>query len=244
MRLLPGLAACTALLLAQPGVLTREQLEKENDAYRRLLLDWASLTRYGSDNAELKAPKAGENRVVFLGDELTERWGEGSEPFFPGKPYVNRGITRQTSAQMLVRFRQDVIALKPRVVVIQAGSNDLASVAGPMTSSTILDFYESMIELAKANGIKAVIASVTPVCDCSTKEQITLRRAPGKINGLNEALQALAKRTGAVYLDYHGALSQGRFIKKEYTLDGFLLSDAAYKVMAPLAEKAIAEGLR
>ena len=231
-----------SMLLAQAD-LTPAQLEQELTAYRRLLLDWASLTRYGSDNSELKKPAAGENRVVFLGDEVTERWGEGEVPFFPGKPYLNRGITRQTAPQMLVRFRQDVIALQPKVVIIQAGSNDLASVAGPMTAATIADYYESMVDLAKAHGIRVVIASVTPVCDCSLKEKILMRRPVQKILNLNEFLQEFAERTGSVYLDYYSALAQGRAIKREYTVDGFLLTDAAYKVMAPLAERAIAAAL-
>src|SRR5689334_10422708 len=102
-----------------------------NPALHRLLMDWAGLTHYGSENAELRPPKPGENRVVFLGDDLTERWGAGAAPFFPGKPYLNRGISRQTSPQMLVRFRQDVVALQPKVVIIQAGSNDLAGYTGP-----------------------------------------------------------------------------------------------------------------
>jgi lysophospholipase L1-like esterase len=232
-----------AAILAAQADLTPAQLEEELTAYRRLLLDWGSLTRYGSDNSELKPPKAGENRVVFLGDDNTERWGEGEVPFFPGKPYLNRGITRQTAPQMLVRFRQDVIALQPKVVVIQAGSNDLASVTGPMTMATIADYYETMVELAKAHGIKVVIASVTPVCDCSSKEKITMRRAPAKIANLNEFLEEFATRTGSVYLDYYSALADGRTIRKEYTVDGFLLSDAAFRVMAPLAEKAIAQAL-
>jgi hypothetical protein len=140
--------AGTLLLLALSSPLSaqelsREQLETALEAYRRILLDWGGLTRYGSENAELK-PQPG--RVVFLGDEITENWGP---EFFPGKPYLNRGITRQTVAQMLVRFRQDVISLKPAVVVIQAGTNDLASVMGPSTEGTMADHFMSMVELAK-----------------------------------------------------------------------------------------------
>ena len=229
--------AAVALLAAQD--VSPEQLEQELTAYRRLLLDWASLTRYGSDNSEVKPPVRGENRVVFLGDEITEDWAD----FFSGKPYFNRGILRQTSAQMLVPFRQDVIALRPKVVVIQAGSNDIASVAGPMTTATIGEFYESMIELARANNIRVVIASVTPVCDCSNKEKVLMRRPVSKIGNLNEFLAELAERTGSVYLDYHSALVDGRTIKREYTIDGFRLTEAAYKVMAPLAEQAILAAL-
>ena len=237
--MLPTLAAVALLVAQQQQDVTPDQLEQELTAYRRLLLDWASLTRYGSDNSEVKPPARGEKRVVFLGDEITEDWVD----FFPGKPYFNRGILRQTSAQMLVRFRQDVIALRPRVVVIQAGSNDIASVAGPMTTGTIGEFYESMIELAKANDIRVVIASVTPVCDCSTKEKVLMRRPVSKIGNLNEFLVELAERTGSVYLDYHSALVEGRTIKREYTVDGFRLTEAAYKVMAPLAERAILAAL-
>jgi lysophospholipase L1-like esterase len=233
------LLPCLAMLAVAAQDLTQAQLEQELTAYRLLLLDWASLARYGSDNSEVKPPAKGETRVVFLGDEITENWTS----FFPGKPYFNRGITRQTSAQMLVRFRQDVISLKPKVVIIQAGSNDIASVAGPMTSTTIGEFYESMIDLAKAHDIRVVIASVTPVCDCSAKEKILMRRPPSKIGNLNEFLEDLAERRGAVYLDYHSALAEGRNIKREYTVDGLLLTEAAYKVMAPLAERAIIEAL-
>ena len=115
-------------------------LEKELDAYRRILLDWGGLTYYGSEDAELEL-HADPNRVVFLGDEITKEWGESKAGFFPGRPYVNRGITRQTTAQMLVRFRQDVIDLKPRVVIIQAGTNDIASVMGPSTEGTMSEHF-------------------------------------------------------------------------------------------------------
>jgi len=214
---------------------TPEQLEIELDAYRRVLLDWGGLTRYGSENAELR-PQPG--RVVFLGDEITEKWGP---QFFPGKPYLNRGITRQTAAQMLVRFRQDVISLEPAVVVIQAGTNDLASVMGPSTEGTMAEHFMSMIELAKAHNIKVVLASVTPVCDCFTK--ITGRRPVGKILGLNGWLKQYAASNGLVYLDYYSALVEGRFFKTSLTADGLVPNAAGYALMAPLAEKAIAEAL-
>jgi lysophospholipase L1-like esterase len=231
-------AAIVLLALGLPlsaQELSKEQLETELDAYRRVLLDWGGLTRYGSENAELK-PQPG--RVVFLGDEITENWGP---EFFPGKPYVNRGITRQTTAQMLVRFRQDVISLKPAVVVIQAGTNDLASVMGPSTEGTMAEHFMSMVELAKTHHIKVVLASVTPVCDCFTK--ITGRRPVGKILGLNGWLKDYAAKNGLVYLDYYAALVEGRFFKKSLTVDGLVPNAAGYAVMAPLAEKAIAQAL-
>src|SRR3954463_7810507 len=202
-----------------------------------LLTDWAGLTRYGSENAELRAPKPGEDRVVFLGDQITERW----TGFFPGKPYLNRGIANQTTPQMLVRFRQDVISLKPKVVVIEAGTNDIASVTGPSTEGMIAENFMSMVELARFNGIRVVLASVTPVCDCFTNQ--TARRPQGKIIGLNGWIKDYAARTGSVYLNYYAALADGRNFKKELTSDGLVPNDAGYKVMAPLAEKAIAEAL-
>ena len=236
---------CFALMLLSAGVMvaqepTREELERQITAQQRLLNDWAGLTVYGSENTELKPP-GNEDRVVFLGDEITESWGQGAAKFFPGKPYINRGIAGQTTPQMLVRFRQDVIALKPKVVVIQAGSNDLAGAAGPITEGMAAENFTSMVELAKVNGIKVVLASVTPVCDCF--RNITSRRPPGKLIGMNGWLKKYAELSGSVYLDYYSALVEGRTMKKEFTVDGLIPNDAGYAKMAPLAEKAIAEAL-
>ena len=207
----------------------------------RLLTDWAGLTRYGSEDAEIRPPKPGEHRVVFLGDEITEFWGRGQAKFFPGEPYLNRGIARQTTAQMLVRFRQDVIELRPEVVVILGGGNDLAGATGPATEGMIGENLTSMTELAKANGIRVVLASVTPVCDCFKNQ--TALRPQGKIIGLNGWMRDYAGRSGSVYLDYYAALADGRNFKKELTADGLVPNDAGYGVMAPLAEKAIARAL-
>jgi lysophospholipase L1-like esterase len=211
--------------------------QQDPGALHKLLTDWAGLTRYGSDDAEVRPPKAGENRVVFLGDQITENW----QPFFPGKPYFNRGIAGQTTPQMLVRFRQDVINLKPRVVIIQAGTNDLASVTGPSTEGTMADNFMSMVELAKANGIRVVLASVTPVCDCVRKQ--TGLRPQGKISSLNGWIKRYAASTGSVYLNYYSSLADGRDFKKDLTIDGLLPNEAGYRVMAPLAEQAISEAL-
>jgi lysophospholipase L1-like esterase len=204
--------------------------------------DWAGLNRYGSENSEIPAPAPGENRVVFLGDQITELWGSGFAEAFKGKPYFNRGIAGQTTAQMLVRFRQDVIALKPRVVVIQGGSNDLTGMFGPGTEGTIEENIRSMTELATFNGIKVVLTSVTPVCDCHAAVQTALR-PQGKIISLNSWIRSYAAQIGAVYLDYYAALTNGRDFRRELTKDGFLPNNAGYKIMAPLAEKAIAESL-
>jgi lysophospholipase L1-like esterase len=199
----------------------------------KLLVDWGGLTRYGSENTEVPRPKAGEIRVVFLGDQITERWSG----FFPGKPYLNRGIAGQTSPQMLVRFQQDVISLQPKVVVIQAGTNDLAGATGPATEGTIAENFRSMVELAKVHGIRVVLASVTPVAGNDLRPQ-------GKIIGLNGWIKQYAAQSGSVYLDYYAALAEGRNLKKEYTADGLIPNEAGYAVMAGLAEKAIQEALK
>jgi lysophospholipase L1-like esterase len=191
--------------------------------------DWAGLTRYGSENTELAKPKPGENRVVFLGDQITEHWAN----FFPGKPYLNRGIARQTSQQMLLRFQQDVISLAPKVVVIQAGTNDLVVA----TEAMIAENFRSMVELAKSHGIRVVLASVTPVANNNIRPQ-------GKIIGLNGWIKSYAAETGSVYLNYYAALADGRNLKKELTDDGLLPNGAGYAVMTPLAEAAIQEALK
>jgi lysophospholipase L1-like esterase len=227
-----------AAILFSVTLLSAQSPEEEIAGYVRKLTDWGGLTRYGSENAELRAAPG---RVVFLGDEITEMWGEGQAKFFPGKPYVNRGIAGQTTPQMLVRFRQDVIDLKPAVVVIQGGSNDLAGNTGPATTGTISDNIMTMAELAKLHGIAVVLASLTPVCDC---KGLPLRRPFGKIMGVNEWLKDYAAKNGLVYLDYHSALAQGRAIKKELTADGLQVNDAAYELLAPLAEQAITEAMR
>jgi lysophospholipase L1-like esterase len=236
----------TAILLAG-GVLSAQApaepgpgaaaLEQRLAAYRRLLADWAGLTRYGSENSEIRPPAPGEQRVVFLGDQITEGWRLAE--FFPGKPYFNRGIGGQTSPQMLVRFRQDVIGLKPKVVVILAGTNDIAGATGPATRGTLADHVSSMTDLAKANGIRVVLASITPVCDCTTQQSDL--RPPRRIADWNGWLEEHAAASGAVYVDYYSALANGRSFKPELTVDGLLPNDAGYKVMAALAEKAIAQ---
>ena len=248
MRRLSSIVLLGVVALAAAGAMQSRSdstptaaLEQELARYRHILSDWAGLTRYGSENSELPQPAAGERRVVFLGDQITEQWGQGSAKFFPGKPYLNRGVTGQTTPQMLVRFRQDVIALKPRAVVILGGTNDLTGVLGPGTEGTIGDSLTSMTELAKANGIRVVLASVLPVCDC-VKDQTSVR-PQGKIIGLNGWIRDYAAQSGAVYLNYYAALAEGRNFRAPLTRDGLLPNDAGYEVMAPLAEQAIAQAL-
>jgi lysophospholipase L1-like esterase len=239
MKLFGSLVAALAAASAMRGQPCPDaaRLQRVIETQRRTLNDWAGLIRYGSENTETAKPAPGEERVVFIGDDITEGWKQ----FSPDKRYFNRGISGQTSGQMLLRFRQDVISLKPKVVVIQAGANDLAGNSGPATVPMIAENFMSMVELAKANGIRVVLASITPVCDCPHSQ--TKKRPVGKIMGVNEWLESYAAETGSVYLDYYSALVAGRALKKEYTTDGFLLNDAAYAVMAPIAERAIAKVL-
>lgn len=239
-RLLPALALA-GILAAQTGEPDVKQMQHRLEIQRHLLVDWAGLNHYGSEDTEIRAPKPGENRVVFLGDQITERWGKGHATFFPGKPYFNRGIADQTAPQMLIRFRQDVLALQPKVVVIQAGSNDLAGATGPATEGTIAEDFMSMTELAKLHGIRVVLASVTPVSDAYKKQ--TGLRSQGKIIGLNGWIKQYAADSGSVYLNYYAALADGRDFKKNLTDDGLLPNDAGYEAMAPLAEQAIEQAL-
>jgi lysophospholipase L1-like esterase len=211
-------------------------------AFSQSSTDWPNLARYHDDNAHLAPPAAGENRVVFMGDSITDGWGRQYGQFFPGKPYVNRGISGQTTPQMLIRFRPDVIALKPKVVVFLAGTNDIAGNTGPMTLDAIEDNLTSMAELATANNIKVVLSSVMPVCDYIKPQ--TERRPPEKIIALNAWMKDYAARNGFVYLDYYSAmLDDKEMFRKELTYDGLHPNDAGYEVMAPLAEKAIAAAL-
>ena len=207
------------------------------------LNDWANLGRYRDANASTPPPAAGENRVVFMGDSITDGWGKGKAPFFSGKPYINRGISGQTTPQMLVRFRPDVIHLQPKVVVTLAGTNDLAGNTGVETLQNIEDNLSSMSELAKANGIRVVLASVTPICD-SLRPQ-SARRPPQQIVTLNDWIKNYTAKNGFVYLDYYSAMVDGSgMLKQELTSDCLHPNDAGYAVMAPLAEKAISEALK
>src|SRR3954463_649160 len=170
------------------------KLKTDFDRATRTLQDWPALKRYHDANATVTAPAAGEERVVFMGDSITDGWGKKYGQFFPGKPYINRGISGQTTPQMLIRFRPDVIALKPKAVVILAGTNDIAGNTGPMTLEAIEDNLMSMAELAKANGIKVVFSAVMPVCDYIRPQ--TERRPPDTIRKLNAWIKDYAAKTG------------------------------------------------
>src|SRR5262249_8702715 len=195
-KILLGLAVLNCLVSAQSPrdcASVTAALEQRLEAQRRLLADWAGLIRYGSENTELPRPKPAEDRVVFLGDEITERWGQGNAKFFPGRPYLNRGIAGQTTPQMLVRFRQDVIKLNPKVVVILAGTNDIASLNAPITQGMMAENITSIVELAKANQIRVVLASLTPINDYTSKQSLV--RPFGKIIGVNNWLKEYAAQS-------------------------------------------------
>jgi len=209
--------------------------------YAQQAQDWPNLQRYRQANDSLRAPAANERRVVFMGNSITDSWSKFFPQMFPGKPYVGRGISGQTTPQMLVRFRQDVIALKPAVVVILAGTNDIAGNTGPSTLEMIEDNLMSMTELARANGIRVVLSSVLPVFDYPWKRG--LEPAP-KIVALNAWIKSYAARVGAVYLDYHSAMADERQgLRADLTTDGVHPNEAGYRIMAPLAERAIAQAL-
>jgi len=179
---------------------------------------------------------------VFMGNSITEGWIKTSPSFFEGKPYINRGISGQTTPQMLIRFRADVVALKPKVVVILAGTNDIAGNTGPSTIEMIMDNLSSMAEIAKANGIKVVLSSVMPVLDYPWKPGL---EPADKIIALNKLIKEYADKNNIVYLDYFSAMvNEQKGMKNEYTYDGVHANEAGYKLMGPLAEEAIKKALK
>jgi acyl-CoA thioesterase-1 len=203
--------------------------------------DWADLAHYRDANSAMKPPAKNEARVVFMGNSITESWAKLFPVQFPGKPYVGRGISGQTTPQMLVRFRQDVVALEPRVVVILAGTNDIAGNTGPSTVEMIQDNIASMAELARANGIEVVLCSVLPVFDYPWKRG--LEPAP-KILKLNAWLKEYAKKTGAEYVDFHTPMADARQgLRSDLAPDGVHPNEAGYRLMAPLVERGISAAL-
>jgi lysophospholipase L1-like esterase len=203
--------------------------------------DYGQLARYRDADAALPAPATGENRVVFYGDSITDIWKLAD--YFPGKPYINRGIGGQTTPQMLVRFRQDVIDLHPKVVVFLAGTNDIAGNTGPMRDQDIEANLSSMVELARAHDIRVVLSSVLPVHNYTDRaKDFFAQRPAARILALNSWLKDYCSKNGIVYLDYFSAVvdDQG-LLRKELADDGLHPNGAGYKIMAPLAETAIAK---
>jgi len=203
--------------------------------------DWPDLNRFKAENEKLGLPSAGEKRVVFMGNSITEGWIGIHPEYFKGKSYINRGISGQTTPKMLLRFRADVIKLKPKAVVILAGTNDIAGNTGPSTLEMIEDNIISVAQLAKANGIKVILCSVLPVYDYPWKPGL---EPAEKIITLNKTIKSYAENNGMIYLDFFSAMVDARKgMKAEYSKDGVHPNEAGYKVMEPLAEKAIATAL-
>ncbi len=237
---LPGLALSRYGLIILAVLISGAPLAAQDTD--QLRTDWANLKRYREANAALGAPKPGEQRVVFMGNSITDAWARYFDAEFPGKPYVGRGISGQTTPQMLVRFRQDVIDLHPAAVVILAGTNDIAGNTGPSTLGMIEDNLASMTELAQANGIKVILASVLPVFDYPWKRGL---EPAGKIVALNAWIRQYAAKHDAVYLDYHSAMAnEKQGMRQELSSDGVHPNEAGYRIMAPLAERAIATAMR
>jgi len=237
----PALPSCPELAAALQAVV-------RNDVR---LQDWANFARYREPNRGLTAPAAAETRVVFMGDSITDAWQQPRfGGFFPGRPYVDRGISGQTTPQMLLRFRPDVIALAPKVVVILAGTNDIAGNTGPMTDEEVAGNLASMAELARANGIRVVFSSILPVSQYHVKAgdtapPQTTRRPMARITALNAWMKRYAVENGHVYLDYFSAMAdEAGLLRAELSEDDLHPNAAGYAIMAPLAEAAIQEALR
>lgn len=206
--------------------------------------DWANLKRFHDENAALTAPVAGVKRVVFMGDSITQGWahnGVPPEPADPAKDWINRGISGQTTPQMLIRFRPDVIDLKPAAVVILAGINDIAGNTGPMTLEETEGNLASMAELAAAHGIKVVMCSILPAFDFPWRPGLT--PAP-KVIAVNTWMKAYAAEHGFTYVDYHSAMADQRSgLPKTLSNDGVHPTKAGYVIMQPLVEAGIAKAL-
>ena len=205
--------------------------------------DFGQLARYRQDDSALAPPAAKENRVVFLGDSITDYWKLAD--YFPGKPYLNRGVDGQTTPEMLVRFRQDVIELHPKILVVLAGTNDVAGVTGRTSNEDIEANYASMAELAQLHGIRVVFASLLPVHNYTeeAKESYALRPRE-RILALNRWLKEYCAANHLVYLDYFSAVVDDKgMLRRDLSDDGLHPNAAGYKIMATLAEKVIARAL-
>jgi len=236
----PALPSCPELAAALQAV-------ARNDAR---LSDWPNLARYREANRGLPSPGPGENRVVFMGDSITDSWPQPRfGAFFPGKPYIGRGISGQTTPQMLVRFRPDVVALRPKVVVILAGTNDIAGNTGPMTDEQIQGNLASMADVAKAHGIRVVFSSILPVSEYhvrpgDTSPPQTTRRPMARIAALNAWMKEYAAANGHVYLDYFSGMIDAKgLLRAELSEDDLHPNAAGYAIMGPLAEAAVQAAL-
>jgi lysophospholipase L1-like esterase len=243
----PGAGQPAAPAAGCPEMATALTALMRNDAR---LADWPNLARYREANRVLPPPTGGESRVVFMGDSITDAWQNPRYGgFFPGKPYVDRGISGQTTPQMLLRFRRDVVDLQPTAVVILAGTNDIAGNTGPMTNEDIQGNLTSMSELAQANNIRVVLASITPVSAYhvgpTRPVPQTASRPMARIKALNDWMKSYAAARGHVYLDYFtGMVDETGMMRADLTEDDLHPNAKGYAIMGPLAEAAIARALK
>ncbi|MEX0288688.1 MAG: SGNH/GDSL hydrolase family protein [Flavobacteriaceae bacterium] len=227
MKVSKSLMALLLVLISTPTITTAQ--------------DWAALEHFKTANEALAPPAANENRVVFMGNSITIGWLNSVPEFFEGKPYVNRGISGQTTPQMLLRFRQDVVALNPKVVVILAGTNDIAGNTGPMTLEQIMDNLKSMAEIARANSICPILSSVLPAEDYPWRPGL---KPNEKIPALNKMIAEYCKDSDTIYLDYFKAMTNDKNgLDEDLAHDGVHPTKKGYEIMAPLAEAAIAKAL-
>lgn len=204
--------------------------------------DWPNLKRYQNENAALTAPKPDENRIVFMGNSITEGWGKKRPEFFMNTAYVNRGIGGQTTPQMLLRFRQDVINLNPSAVVLLAGTNDIAENTGPSTIEMIFNNIKSMAELSKANNIEVILCSVLPAFDFPWRQGL---EPAEKVVRLNEIIKKYAIDNGFVYVDYFTPMANNsNGLKDELGEDGIHPNLNGYLIMEPLIEEGIRRSLK
>jgi lysophospholipase L1-like esterase len=257
MRLLPGPLLAASAMLAALALAPAARCQLAGDfnppqagcclpmLAQRLadqLQDWNQLGRYHADDAGLMSASSDPQRVVFLGDSITDGWNLAQ--YFPGKPYVNRGISGQTTPQMLVRMFPDVIDLKPAALIILAGTNDIARNTGPETATMIEDNFRAMFDLAQAHGIKVILCLLTPVSDYTASKQ-TEHRPPADILKLNAWLRDFAAAEHLNVADYYSALADDHGMLREgYSNDGLHPNAKGYALMAPLAESAIEKTLR
>jgi lysophospholipase L1-like esterase len=229
---------------ADDAVNAVRNLEQYREGLIKLWMnDYGNLDRYREANATVAPPSATEDRVVFMGDSITDIWK--LDKYFPGKPYVNRGIGGQTTPQMLIRFRPDVIDLQPKVVVILAGTNDIAGNTGPMTLGEIEANLKTMVELSRVHGIHVVLSSVLPVNDYTERSKMFFPlRSPAQILELNRWIKDYAAQNGCIYLDYFSPMVDDKgLLKRDLADDGLHPNDSGYAIMAPLAQKAIEQAL-